>query len=61
MMFIAVYEGGAGVGYTLEEALADLKDTHGGVDNDDVDFYEANSIDVEFKVVKKSQPVQVRK
>ena len=61
MTFIVVVGDTCGIGDTLEDALQELKDSYGHVDNEDVIFYEAKKIDVEFKVVKKSQPVQVRK
>lgn len=52
-MFIAIYDDKVGKGKTLELAFDDLTDIHGDFPRDEVEFYEASELEVEFKIVKK--------
>lgn len=61
-MFIAVYEGYCGSGNTLEKAYEDLcrEASEAKDDRESCLFYEATTIDVEFKIIKKSKPVEIK-
>ncbi len=59
--YIAVYDAHIGTGETLEDALAELKEKINIDQDDDIEWFEADSIQVEFKIIKKEVPIKSKK